>query len=107
MHNHSSKLFICISWLVLELMEAGSILQVCNSAAAAAAAGTAAAAWRPPLSRALRHAAQMFRALVYLHGLAPPMIHRAVNPSNLLVTADLQSIKLGDFGVTEPAHKLA
>ena len=49
----------------------------------------------------------MFRALVYLHGLAPPMIHRAVKPSNLLVTADLQSIKLGDFGVTEPAHKLA
>ena len=74
---------------------------------AAAAAGTAAAAWRPPLSRALRHAAQTFRALEYLHGLAPPMIHRDVKPSNLLVTADLQSIKVGDFGVTEPAHKLA
>ena len=83
---------------VLELMEAGSILNV--YATARVAAGTQAAAWRPPLARALRHAAQMFRALEYLHGRAPPLVHRDVKPANLLVTADLETVKLGDFGVT-------
>ena len=86
---------------VLELMEAGSILNV--YATARVAAGTQAAAWRPPLARALRHAAQMFRALEYLHGRAPPLVHRDVKPANLLVTADLETLKLGDFGVTSSA----
>ena len=46
-------------------MEAGSIPNVyaATRASAAAAAGTLSAAWRPPFARALRHAAQMFRAL--------------------------------------------
>ena len=85
-------------------MEAGSIPKVYAAArAAAAAAGTLTAAWRPPLARALRHAAQMFRALEYLHGRAPPVVHRDVKPANLLVTADLETLKLGDFGVTSSA----
>ena len=82
-------------------MEAGSIANV--YAAAAAAAGTLAAAWRPPFARALRHAAQMFRALEYLHGRAPPVVHRDVKPANLLVTADFETVKLGDFGVISSA----
>ena len=82
-------------------MEAGSIANV--YAAAAAAAGTLAAAWRPPFARALRHAAQMFRALEYLHGRAPPVVHRDVKPANLLVTADVETVKLGDFGVISSA----
>ena len=86
-------------------MEAGSIPNVyaASRANAAAAAGTLAAAWRPPFARALRHAAQMFRALEYLHGRAPPVVHRDVKPANLLVTADLETLKLGDFGVTSSA----
>ena len=56
---------------VLELMEAGSVLDVY---AAARRAAPAPAAWRPQPARALRHAAQMFRALEYLHGRMPPVV---------------------------------
>ena len=85
-------------------MEAGSIPDVYAAArAATAAASTLTAVWRPPLARALRHAAQMFRALEYLHGRAPSVVHRDVKPANLLVTADLETVKLGDFGVTSSA----
>ena len=56
---------------VLELMEAGSVLDVY---AAARRAAPVPAAWRPPPARALRHAAQMFRALEYLHGRMPPVV---------------------------------
>ena len=52
-------------------MEAGSVLDVY---AAARRAAPAPAAWRPQPARALRHAAQMFRALEYLHGRMPPVV---------------------------------
>ena len=41
----------------------------------------------------------MFRALEYLHGRARPMVHRDVKPANLLLAADLETLKLADFGV--------
>ena len=59
-------------------MEAGSIVAAyaaARSAAADPAAGSGGGtAWRPQRARALRHAAQLFRALEYLHGRAPPMV---------------------------------
>jgi serine/threonine protein kinase len=78
----------------MELMQGGSLTSA--YAAARAAAGPA---WRPPAARALRHAAQLFRALEHLHVQAPAILHRDVKPSNLLVTADLTTLKLADFGV--------
>ena len=83
---------------VIELMEAGSVLDA-YATARATIAGISTASWRPPHARALRHAAQMFRALEYLHSRVPPMVHRDVKPANLLVSADLETIKLADFGV--------
>ena len=38
-----------------------------------------------------------------LHGRAPPVVHRDVKPANLLVTADVETVKLGDFGVISSA----
>ena len=83
---------------VLELMEGGSVIAVYN--AARDAAGSSAGSWRPPAARALRYAAQLFRALEYLHGRLPALVHRDVKPGNLLVTADLETVKLADFGVS-------
>ena len=80
---------------VMELMQGGSL-----TSAYAAARATTGPAWRPPCDRALRHAAQLFRALEHLHAQAPAILHRNVKPSSLLMTADLETLKLSDFGVS-------
>jgi serine/threonine protein kinase len=80
----------------MELMLGGSLT---SAYAAARAAVTVGPAWRPPCDRALRHAAQLFRALEHLHAQAPAILHRNVKPSNLLLTADLRTLKLSDFTV--------
>jgi serine/threonine protein kinase len=78
----------------MELMEGGSLTSAYDAARAAAGP-----AWRPPVARALRHAAQLFRALEHLHAQAPAILHRDIKPANLLLTADLETLKLADFAV--------
>jgi eukaryotic-like serine/threonine-protein kinase len=85
----------------MELMHGGSLATAYSAALAAAGP-----AWRPPPARALRHAAQLFRALEYLHDQAPAIMHRDVKPANLLLTGDLETLKLADFGVRHPPARL-
>ena len=56
-------------------------------------------AWRPPMTDVLRWAEQLFSVLAFLHSHSPPLIHRDVKPGNVMVTTDLQQIKLVDFGL--------
>uniref|UniRef100_A0A1I8HJF8 Protein kinase domain-containing protein n=1 Tax=Macrostomum lignano TaxID=282301 RepID=A0A1I8HJF8_9PLAT len=43
---------------------------------------------------------QICRALLYLHSRQPPVIHRDINCSNMIVRADNTRIKLIDFGLS-------
>ncbi|MBW4624034.1 MAG: protein kinase [Brasilonema octagenarum HA4186-MV1] len=45
-------------------------------------------------------AAQILKILIYLHGLSPPVLHRDVKPSNVLVGKD-SGIYLVDFGAVQ------
>ncbi len=53
----------------------------------------------PPLDLALSWCIQMVEGLACLHGCSPAVIHRDIKPSNLLITADLQTLKICDFGL--------
>ena len=55
--------------------------------------------WQP--SRVLVHnwALHLCQALAYMHGFDPPLVHRDIKPANLLLSEDLRSLKVTDFGM--------
>ena len=58
--------------------------------------------WVPPSLLALSWSSQLALALEHLHGGDEPIAHSDVKLANLLVTADLQTLKLTDFSVSMP-----
>jgi len=56
--------------------------------------------WRPSLDQALSWCIQLAAGLARLHGCRPTaFVHRDIKPSNLLVSADLEVLKICDFGL--------
>ena len=53
----------------------------------------------PPRDLALSWCTQLAQGLACLHGRSPAVIHRDIKPSNLLITHDLQTLKICDFGL--------
>jgi len=60
--------------------------------------GRAQAPWRPTMGQGLCWGSQLFQALEFLHTNPPPLVHRDVKPSNLMLLDDEQTIKLIDLG---------
>lgn len=89
-------------YLVLEYVEGPTLAELL---AAARGAGRA-----PPPHVALDICRQLLEALRYLHGLEDDdgrpleVVHRDVTPSNVLVQADGDRVKLGDLGIA--LHRL-
>ncbi|CAE8617652.1 unnamed protein product [Polarella glacialis] len=57
--------------------------------------------WVPPTRQIFRWASGVARALSYLNGLSPPMVHGNLKPSNLLLCSSLE-IKVSTSGVLSP-----
>jgi serine/threonine protein kinase len=73
-------------YLVLEYMPGGDMAALCRR--------------RPlPLDRALHYLGQVAAGLAHAH--AKGVIHRDIKPQNLLLSADLQVVKIADFGVAK------
>lgn len=45
------------------------------------------------------------KALVYLHSNSPPVIHRDLTPSNILLTHDFAMAKVSDFGLSRVLNR--
>mmetsp|Transcript_30986 Transcript_30986/g.48559 ORF Transcript_30986/g.48559 Transcript_30986/m.48559 type:complete len:270 (+) Transcript_30986:3-812(+) len=56
--------------------------------------------WRPPTRLALQWCRNLAQGLAYLHDASPSLIHRDIKPGNLFITNDLETLKIGDFGLT-------
>ena len=55
-----------------------------------------------PEAEVLRYAAQVADVLVYLSSRTPPVVHRDVKPSNIILRGDPPRAILVDFGVAKP-----
>lgn len=53
--------------------------------------------------QALSWSIQLFKALKFLHGKETPIIHRDLKPCNLMLSGDLRTLKLRDFGISKTA----
>eukprot|EP00961_Rhodomonas_salina_P179702 2424997-Rhodomonas_salina.1 len=58
--------------------------------------------WKPPRALALSWCHQLLTALSFLHNRAAAFAHRDIKPANLLVSEDLQTLKLADFSCAIP-----
>src|SRR5262252_5930293 len=78
-------------YLVLEYMPGGDLLKLCRSCPNNAV----------PLEQALFYFKQACEALAYAHDKG--IIHRDLKPNNFLLTQDLRTLKIADFGVAKLA----
>jgi len=78
--------------LVMELMEGGALSDVVNRKATEAWNNK----WRPLKKDMLRWSIHLMQGLVHLHKAG--IIHRDIKPHNLMLSGDLHTLKLGDFG---------
>ena len=46
-------------------------------------------------------AAKVVQAVAYLHNQKPAIIHRDIKPENVLVSKDLQDVRLCDYGLSK------
>ena len=62
----------------------------------------------PPAALSLSWSGQILSALSFLHERGAPIVHRDVKPSNIFVSSDLASVRLGDFGTARavPIQKM-
>lgn len=56
-----------------------------------------------PFDLKLAYALHVASALAYMHDYHPPVLHRDLTPSNVLLTQDLTIAKVGDFGLAREA----
>lgn len=61
--------------------------------------------WVPPRSVTYSWITDMMRGLEFLHNRDPVIIHRDMKPGNLLLTKDLTTIKIADFGMCKMVQK--
>ncbi|KAJ1482085.1 kinase-like domain-containing protein [Baffinella frigidus] len=85
--------------IVLEYMDGGCVEDVLT-------AKSKNGLWRPPKATSYSWCAQLCAALSFLHDRETPLVHRDIKASNLLCSADLTTIKLGDFGLCRPVQML-
>lgn len=57
-----------------------------------------------PLARVIEIALQVSSALEYAHGHSPPVVHRDITPSNILVEDDTGRVVVTDFGIAKVAE---
>ncbi|XP_059637033.1 serine/threonine-protein kinase-like protein At3g51990 [Cornus florida] len=78
--------------IVVEFMPNGSLYDLLHNVA------------RPPgWARRVRFALQVAKAVQYLHSSNPPVIHRDIKSSNVLIDGDWNA-RLGDFGLALRGH---
>lgn len=79
--------------IVVEFMPNGSLYDLLHSSSA-----------RPPgWTRRVRFALQVAKAVQALHGANPPVIHRDIKSSNVLIDEE-RNARLGDFGLALRGH---
>ncbi|MFN3360434.1 MAG: serine/threonine protein kinase [Pseudanabaenaceae cyanobacterium] len=61
--------------------------------------------WRPQERELKKIAQQVMTALVYLHSLNPPVIHRDIKPQNIIYQPDTQKAFLIDFGTVQDVYR--
>eukprot|EP00961_Rhodomonas_salina_P216829 2929317-Rhodomonas_salina.2 len=57
--------------------------------------------WKPPSDLSFSWCKQLTEALAHLHNLDTPLAHRDIKPANLLVSKDMQTLKLADFSLAK------
>eukprot|EP00287_Rhodomonas_sp_CCMP768_P006090 CAMPEP_0196718658 /NCGR_PEP_ID=MMETSP1091-20130531/1808_1 /TAXON_ID=302021 /ORGANISM="Rhodomonas sp., Strain CCMP768" /LENGTH=381 /DNA_ID=CAMNT_0042059379 /DNA_START=47 /DNA_END=1192 /DNA_ORIENTATION=+ len=87
--------------MVYEYLGAGSVESVFQAKRNTKSSGKT---WTPPKDLSLEWCQQLFAALAFLHALETPLAHRDVKPANLLISADMQTVKLCDFSLATPLH---
>ncbi|MEH1854479.1 MAG: serine/threonine-protein kinase [Nostoc sp.] len=60
--------------------------------------------WLPDEGKVRKIAIQVLEILIYLHSLTPPVIHRDINPQNIIFNSDSKGLFLVDFGAVADTY---
>lgn len=83
-------------YFITEFMEGGDLERHFISQAKKAGKN-----YQPPRSTLTKWSSGVARALGYLHGHTPQIIHRDMKPMNLLLTRNAEELKVTDFGISK------